>query len=330
MPPSGENILVTGGAGYIGSHTCKLLAREGYTPIVVDNLSRGHRSFAKFGPFELVDVRDEQGLSKVMRKYRPQAVIHFAALAYVGESMEDPSSYYDVNVNGTLVLLRTMLKSNVDRIVFSSTCATYGEPTSLPIVETHSQNPINPYGATKLAVERILADFEMAYGVRHAALRYFNAAGADPDSELGEAHDPETHLLPSAILAALGLRAELKVFGSDYDTPDGTAIRDYVNVIDLAAAHVLALKRLLNDGKSLQVNLGTGRGSTVLEVIRMVERETERDVPISWSPGRPGDPAILVADSQLARELLGWTPLHSSLDEIVGSAVRWHSRFQSR
>lgn len=323
--------LVTGGAGYIGSHLCKLLARRGDLPVTYDNLSRGHRRAVKWGPLEQGDLGDGDRLRAVLRHWRPDGVFHFAASAYVGESIADPALYYRNNVAGTLSLLEAMRDAGVGRIVFSSTCATYGIPTVQPIREDTPQQPINPYGASKLMIERMLRDFAAAYGLRALIVRYFNAAGADPEGETGEDHDPEPHLIPLAILSALGRGPELRILGTDYDTPDGSAVRDYVHVWDLATAHVSAMERLAgnrpDDGAGVEAfNLGTGRGSSVLEVVAAVERVVGRPVPVLRSPRRPGDPPVLVADAGRAHRVLGWSPSLSDLDTIIGSAWRWHAR----
>ena len=274
-----RSVLVTGGAGYIGSHACKALARAGYLPIVYDNLSYGHEWAVKWGPFQRGDILDRTRLDEVLAKYRPDAVMHFAAFAYVGESVTDPGKYYRNNVAGSLALLEAMRDFGIPRIVFSSSCATYGLPDRFPISEDAPQRPINPYGASKLMVERMLADFESAHGLVWTALRYFNAAGADADCEIGEEHDPETHLIPLVLDAASGRRPHVTIFGTDYDTPDGTCIRDYIHVTDLAEAHVLALQAS-EGGTSAAYNLGNGRGFSVREVINSVERVTGLNVPI--------------------------------------------------
>jgi len=278
MGAGSRNVLVTGGAGYIGSHTCKALAAAGYSPVTLDNLAYGHRWAVRWGPFEQADLDDRQAVERVLREHRIGAVIHFAAYAYVGESMTDPGKYFRNNVVNTLNLLEAMRAAGVGRIVFSSTCATYGVPKGVPIAEDHPQLPVNPYGESKLFVERALHWNGVAHGLRWMALRYFNAAGADPDGEIGEDHDPETHLIPLAIEAALGRRPDLQVMGTDYPTADGTAIRDYVHVTDLADAHLRALHHLEGDGPSGALNLGTGRGHSVREVVAMVERVTGRKV----------------------------------------------------
>ena len=324
MGAGSRNVLVTGGAGYIGSHTCKALAAAGYSPVTLDNLAYGHRWAVRWGPFEQADLADRQAVERVLREHRIGAVIHFAAYAYVGESMTDPGKYFRNNVINTLNLLEAMRAAGVGRIVFSSTCATYGVPQAVPIAEDHPQSPVNPYGESKLFVERALHWNGVAHGLRWMALRYFNAAGADPEGEIGEDHDPETHLIPLAIEAALGRRPDLQVMGTDYPTPDGTAIRDYVHVTDLADAHLRALRHLEDDGPSGALNLGTGRGHSVREVVAMVERVTGRKVGARDAPRRASDPPALVAAPGRARQLLGWEPRWSSLEAIVQSACRWH------
>ncbi len=324
-----QAILVTGGAGYVGSHACKVLAHAGYRPLVFDNLSRGRREAVRWGPLVEGDLADMTRLSAALAEHRVSAVMHFAAYAYVGESVAEPALYYRNNLGGTLSLLEAMRHAGVNEIVFSSTCATYGTPDVVPIREDSPQRPVNPYGETKLAIERALHWYGQAYGVRSVALRYFNAAGADLDSEIGECHEPETHLVPLVLQAALGQRPQIDVYGTDYPTPDGTAIRDYVHVQDLALAHLRALERLREGGGNIAVNLGTGRGRSVREVIAAAEAATGRRVPVKAAPRRPGDPPALVADPSLAAEILGWRPQHSDLDTIIRSALAWQTR-QSR
>ena len=323
-------ILVTGGAGYIGSHTCKALHAAGFTPVTFDNLVYGHREAVRWGPFIEGDLGDRELLDRVMREHSVTAVIHFAAYAYVGESMQYPEKYFSNNVVNTLNLLETMRGCGVGKIVFSSTCATYGFPERLPIDEQHPQNPVNPYGESKLFVERALKWFGVAHELRSVALRYFNAAGADAEREVGEDHTPETHLIPLVIEAAMGSRPQVEIFGSDYPTPDGTAIRDYIHVTDLGAAHVKALQYLVAGGDSVALNLGTGKGYSVREVISAVERVSGGSVPAKRSPRRAGDPAELVADAAGANRLLGWVPEHSSLDNIVKTAWEWHKAGQEQ
>ncbi len=324
-----RRVLVTGGAGYIGSHTCKALALAGYEPVALDNLVYGHERAVRYGPFERADILDRPALDAAFARHRPEAVLHFAAFAYVGESVADPGKYYRNNAAGTLNLLEAMRDHGCARLVFSSSCAVYGVPQALPLREGHPQAPVNPYGATKAMSERMMADFGFAHGLRSVSLRYFNAAGADPDGELGEDHEPETHLLPLAIEAALGLRGPLSVFGGDYPTPDGTAVRDYVHVQDLALAHVAALRRMENaqDAPAAEAfNLGLGRGTSVAEVLAAVEKVSGRAVPHAMAPRRAGDPPMLVADSALAREALGWQPQFTDVESIIATAWDWHAR----
>jgi UDP-arabinose 4-epimerase len=323
-------ILITGGAGYIGSHTAKQLAQAGYEPIVLDNLRHGHRWAVRWGPLVEMDLGDREGLAQLFRNYRIGAVIHFAAFAYVGESMREPAEYFRNNVVNTLNLLDAMRASSVGRIVFSSTCATYGEPQQVPIPENHPQRPVNPYGESKLMVERLLEWYGQAYGLAWTALRYFNAAGADPDGEIGEVHDPETHLIPRAIAAAMGDLPALDLFGTDYATPDGTAVRDYIHAADLADAHLKALLRLNEGGHSTAFNLGTGCGHSVREVISMVEQVGRRKVPVNESPRRAGDPPMLVANPERASHELDWTPRLSRLRQIVETAWQWYLCSRSR
>jgi UDP-glucose-4-epimerase GalE len=319
-------VLVTGGAGYIGSHTCKALARAGFEPVAFDNLRTGHRWAVKWGPLVEADLADRDAILEALRAHRVEAVIHFAASAYVGESMQNPRKYFRNNVVNTLNLLEAMQDAGVDIIVFSSSCAAYGIPARVPIPEDHPCRPISPYGESKLFVERALEWYGRAYGLRWISLRYFNAAGADPDGELGEVHEPETHLIPLAIEAALGRRLCLEIYGTDYPTPDGTAVRDYVHVQDLARAHVLALGYLLSGGEGVCLNLGTGRGHSVREVIGAVERVGGREVPVREAPRRPGDPPILVAAPGEAERSLGWRPECTELLDIVETAWEWHAR----
>ena len=319
------NILVTGGAGYIGSHACKALAQAGYTPIAYDNLVYGHRQAVRWGPLEVGDIADRARLDAVITQYRPEAVMHFAAYAYVGESVLDPAKYYRNNVAGTLNLLEALLHHGINRIVFSSTCATYGIPQQTPIDEDHPQQPINPYGASKLMIERMLQDFDTAYGLRSVSLRYFNAAGADPDGEIGEDHDPETHLIPLALQAALGQREALQVFGTDYPTPDGSCIRDYIHVTDLAQAHVQAMDYLAKGGATTALNLGTGHGYSVVEVIEAARKVSGREIPVILTERRPGDPHVLTAAADKARNLLCWQPRYTDLKETLRHAWNWHS-----
>jgi UDP-glucose-4-epimerase GalE len=321
-----STILVTGGAGYVGSHACKALAAAGHTPVVYDNLGRGHREFVRWGPLEVGDVGDGARLDAVFARHRIDAVMHFAALAYVGESVEQPALYYRNNVGGTLELLEAMRRAGVRQLVFSSTCATYGVPERMPITEDTPQQPINPYGMSKLVVERVLRDYDAAYGLRSVSLRYFNAAGCDPDCEVGEDHDPETHLIPRVLMAADGALPHVEIFGTDYPTPDGTCQRDYVHVSDLAAGHVQALDYLGRGGATTAVNLGTGRAFSVREVVAAAERVTGRRVPVREAARRAGDPPVLVADATRARTVLGFAPGFTEIAPIVETAWRWHKR----
>jgi UDP-arabinose 4-epimerase len=325
MKMTRQVVLVTGGAGYIGSHSCKALAAVGYTPIVYDNLVNGHREAVRWGPFVEGDLADLPRLVATMRDFRVSAIMHFAAYAYVGESVRDPRKYFHNNVVSALSLLDAMREVGVSRIVFSSTCATYGIPDIVPITEAAPQRPVNPYGDTKLTIERALYWYSHAYGIRACALRYFNAAGADPDGEIGERHEPETHLIPLALEAALGRTPYVEVFGSDYPTADGTAIRDYIHVQDLARAHVRALQYLIAGGASIAVNLGTGQGHSVRAVLKEVELVTGRQVPRRDGERRAGDPPELVADAQYASRVLGWRAEVSDLPNIVRTAWAWHS-----
>lgn len=317
-------ILVVGGAGYIGSHTNKLLNQKGYKTVIFDNLIYGHKSFVKWGEFILGDLNDIKLLRLVFEKYNIEAVLHFAAFAYVGESIDNPQKYYQNNVANTLNLLQAMREFDCKYFIFSSTCATYGNPEYLPIDENHPQNPINPYGQSKLMIERVLSDYSRAYGLKYVSLRYFNAAGADLDCEIGESHDPETHLIPLVLDAAIGKRDDIKVYGSDYDTRDGSAIRDYIHVTDLADAHLLALSYLQNGGKSDIFNLGNGDGYSVLEVIGVAKKVTGKEIKVTVVDRRAGDPAVLIGDAQKARNILKWAPKHYQLETIVKTAWEWH------
>ncbi|MGQ9858046.1 MAG: UDP-glucose 4-epimerase GalE [Thermodesulfobacteriota bacterium] len=318
-------VLVTGGAGYIGSHTCKRLAQAGFLPVTLDNLEQGHRWAVRWGPLVVGDLGDPDLLKTVIQDYRIQAVLHFAAYAYVGESVENPRKYMRFNVINALNLLDAMVEMGVRDIIFSSTCATYGIPDKVPMSEEMPQRPVNPYGESKLFIERALDWYGKAYGIRWVALRYFNAAGADPHGEIGEEHCPETHLIPLVIQAALGRSKHVSVFGTDYPTQDGTAVRDYVHVQDLAEAHVLAMRYLQSGGSSLGLNLGTGQGHSVRQVIKAVEMVSGRTVPVRDEARRPGDPPALVADPSKATRLLGWRAKFASLEDIVETALRWHA-----
>jgi UDP-arabinose 4-epimerase len=324
-----QSILVTGGAGYIGSHACKALARAGYRPVVYDNLVYGHERAVKWGPLERGDLLDGARLAAVIARHRPAAAIHFAAYAWVGESVSDPAKYYGNNVGGTLSLLAALRAGGVERLVFSSTCATYGVPERLPINEGHPQRPANPYGHSKRMIEQVLRDYARAYGLRSIALRYFNAAGSDPDGEIGEDHEPETHLIPLVLRAARDSNAPVSIHGTDYPTPDGTCIRDYIHVADLADAHLRALAALEEGAETAACNLGTGRGHSVREVIAAARRVTGREIAVIEGPRRPGDPPELVADATLAGTALGWTPHFTDIDGIIETAWRWE-RFKGR
>lgn len=319
-----NNILVTGGAGYIGSHTCKVLAEAGYIPVTYDNLSTGNRWSVKWGPLIQGDLVDSVLLQKVMRKYSVFAVIHFAASAYVGESVINPRKYFENNASNTLNLLGAMLDTGIHHIVFSSTCATYGMPDRIPISESETQEPINPYGESKLFIERVLRWYADAYNLNWMALRYFNAAGADFDGEVGEHHVPETHLIPIVIQSAQGYRPNLSIYGMDHPTHDGTPIRDYIHVMDLARAHLQSLEYLQKGGKSGPLNLGTGRGHSVLEVVQAVKRIGGLNVSFQPDQKRPGDPPVLVADASQAHQTIGWIPTYQDIHEIVETAWKWH------
>ncbi len=318
------NILVTGGAGYIGSHACKVLKAAGYTPVTYDNLSTGWEEAVKFGPFEQGDLTDRERLDRTFAAYQPAAILHFAALSQVGESMREPGLYWHNNVAGSLTLFQAAVQAGCMNVVFSSTCATYGDQDNVVLDESSTQYPINAYGASKRAIEDMLRDFEGAYGLNHVVFRYFNVAGADPEAEVGEFHQPETHLVPLILEAIQGKRDALTIFGTDYDTPDGTCIRDYVHVMDLVDAHVLGLN-WLEQGKGSRVfNLGTGTGFSVREVIENAEGITGKEVPRIEGPRRPGDCTKLVSGSSRAEAELGWTPARSTLDQMIGDAWRWH------
>ena len=321
-----KTVLVVGGAGYIGSQTNKLLAGRGFKTVVFDNLSTGHRALARWGKFFKGDLARPADLARCFKNDRISAVIHFAAYAAVEESVADPAKYYRNNVANTLNLLDAMRAAGVKKLIFSSTAATYGEPVKNPIGETHPQAPVNTYGRTKLMCEQMMADYCAAYGMRCIALRYFNAAGADPDGEIGPLQKQETHLIPLVLDAAMGRRPCIKVFGSDYGTRDGTCLRDYVHVADLASAHLLALRYLDKGGKSADFNLGNGLGFSVLEVIKAAGRVTGLKIPVKLSPRRPGDPAALVASSALARKVLGWRPRHAGIETIIRHAWAWHKK----
>lgn len=322
-------ILVTGGAGYVGAHCCLALARAGHTPVAFDNLSNGHARFVKWGPFAEGDIRDKARLDAVFAEHKPAAVIHCAASIEVGESVKHPDKFYENNVVGALTLFEAMQDSGVDAFVFSSTCATYGEPLALPMDETHRQQPVSPYGWTKLMVERISRDIAAAYGAKFAHLRYFNAAGACPEEEIGERHEPESHAIPLALFTLLGRRDSFKVFGSDYGTRDGSCLRDYVHTLDLADAHVRAVERLLGGGESIAANLGTGTGVTVLELLAAIEKVTGKRVPAAAAPRRDGDSPALLANIDLAKRELGWAP-QRGIEQIIADAWKWHSEVEAK
>jgi UDP-glucose 4-epimerase len=326
---SKPTILVTGGAGYIGSHAVLALQQAGYGVVVLDNLVYGHRDIAEMVlKAELIvgDTTDRPLLDKIFANHQIAAVMHFAAYAYVGESVTDPAKYYQNNFVGTLTLLEAMMAASIKCFVFSSTCATYGVPNFVPITEDHPQSPINPYGATKLMIERVLADFNTAYDFKSVCFRYFNAAGADPAGNLGEDHNPETHLIPLVLLAALGKRDSISIFGTDYPTPDGTCIRDYIHVTDLAQAHVLGLEYLLQGGESTVFNLGNGNGFSVKQVIEIARQVTGCEIKAVEHDRRPGDPPALVGSSDLARQILGWNPQYADLSQILTHAWKWHQK----
>ena len=320
-----QNIIVTGGAGYIGSHACKALKAAGYTPITIDNLITGWRDAVKFGPFEQVDLCDRDQLDPIFEKYKPAAVMHFAALSQVGESMKEPEKYWRNNVLGSLNLIEACVKHDVKNFVFSSTCATYGDQDNVVLDENSIQLPINSYGASKKAVEEILWNMEQSYGLNSVIFRYFNVAGADPEGEIGEFHQPETHLVPLILQAIDGQRDALTIFGTDYETPDGTCIRDYVHVCDLVDAHILGLRHLEGGGASSVFNLGTGSGFSVRAMIKEAGAITNRPVPVVEGDRRPGDCTKLVSGSQKAKDVLGWNPQRSTPKEMITDAWRWHN-----
>jgi UDP-glucose 4-epimerase len=319
-------ILIIGGAGYIGSQTNKLLHQKGFQTIVFDNLSTGHREFAKWGEFFEGDLADKEQIRRCFAKYPIESVMHFGASAYVGESMVQPAKYYQNNVGNTLSLLEVMREFKASFFIFSSSCTVYGLPLHLPITEEHPRSPISPYGRTKFMVEEILKDYDSAYGLKYINLRYFNAAGADPEGEIGEWHDPETHLIPLAIMAALGIHDDIELFGRDYPTKDGSCIRDYIHVVDLAEAHIRALELLISSARSDSFNLGNGNGYSVKQVLNQITEVSGRDIKIIEAPRRPGDPPILVSDSEKAKKILGWTPRYPELKAIIEIAWNWHSR----
>lgn len=321
-----QKIVVTGGAGYIGSHVCKALSQRGFEPVSYDNLSRGNRAAVQFGPFEEGDIRDVENLEAVFEKYKPAGVIHMAALAYVRESTIDPLGYYENNVGGSTRLIQAMVNQNVNAIVFSSTCATYGVAQQVPILEDHPTQPINPYGHSKLMVEQILADADASHGLKSTRLRYFNACGCDPEGQIGEWHSPETHVIPLCMMAAKGEIEQFTLLGDDHDTDDGTPVRDYIHVTDLAEAHVLALTRLLEGGDSLTMNLGVGNGISVQQIVEAVEKVSGLKVPLKILPRHPADPPTLIASGETAREILGFEPKYTVIEEIISHAWAWHQK----
>ncbi|MEM8793680.1 MAG: UDP-glucose 4-epimerase GalE [Pseudomonadota bacterium] len=321
-----SNVLVFGGAGYIGSHACKLLAARGFTPVVFDNLSEGHRDFVKWGDLIVGDIANLDSVTSAIETVAPAAAIHFAAYAYVGESVTDPAKYYRNNIAGSLNVIEAARAAGNLPLIFSSTCAIYGLPDRDVIDETLPKAPINPYGRTKWVVEQALSDFSEAYGLRSVSLRYFNASGADEEGEIGEAHRDETHLIPRAILSGLGRLDDFHVFGDDYETPDGSAVRDYIHVTDLAEAHVAACEYLLDGGNTDQFNVGVGQGYSVLEIVDAVSRHLETPVPHKIVPRRAGDPPALIANPEKIRQRLGFETRHSSLENIISTAVAWHRK----
>jgi len=323
------DVLVTGGAGYIGSHTCKALAAAGCRPITYDNLVDGHRGAVRWGPFEHGDIGDRSRLDEVIAKYRPAAIIHIAAFAHVRESMSDPAKYYRNNVQGSLTLLEAARDAGIRKVIYSSSCAVFGSPAQVPISEDVAKNPISPYGASKLIVETMLRDFGRAHSLDWTVLRYFNAAGCDPEGEIGEMHNPETHIIPLALEVAAGERPSFTIFGGDYGTPDGTCVRDYVHVSDLADAHVRALKRLQTGPGGEALNLGVGRGYSILEVIQAVREITNSEVPFSIAARKPGDPPVLISDPARAMRAFGWRPSIPELPDIVRTAWSWRNSNKS-
>lgn len=319
-------ILIVGGAGYIGSHVNKVLNERGYETIILDNLSYGHEESVKWGTLCKCDLANINEVDDIFTKYDINAVMHFSSFIDVGESVRNPEKYYNNNVVNTMNLLNVMLKHDVKKFIFSSTCATYGIPQKIPLTENHPQNPINPYGWTKLMVERILKDYDTAYGLKSVILRYFNASGADESGIIGEWHNPETHLIPLILDAAMGKREDIKIFGTDYDTPDGTCIRDYIHVTDLADAHILSLEYLNKNNQSNQFNLGNGQGFSVREVIESVKRVTGRNFNVTQTQRREGDPAILIGSSKKAKNTLGWDPQYVNIDKIIETAWNWHQK----
>jgi len=323
-----KNILVTGGAGYIGSHTVMALLEQGYNTITFDNLSEGHRESVTGGEFFNGDLSDPEALREVFSNHSIDGVVHFASKCYVGESMDNPQKYYYENVVNGLNLLKVMMEYGVKKIIFSSSAATYGNPLHIPITEEHRTEPINTYGETKLIIEKILRDYDRAYGLKYISLRYFNAAGADPKGRIGENHDPETHLIPLVLDAAMEIRENIQIFGTDYDTEDGTCVRDYIHILDLAEAHILGLKKLFSGGMSGVYNLGTGKGNSVREIIEVAERVTGKRIPLKETHRRPGDPPALIASSEKAKKELGWKPAYEDINLIIETAWKWHKKLK--
>ncbi|RAP52299.1 MAG: UDP-glucose 4-epimerase GalE [Methanosphaera sp. rholeuAM130] len=319
-------ILIVGGAGYIGAHVNKLLNESGFETVILDNLSHGHKEAVQWGQLCECDIKDIDSIDEIFNNYDIQAVMHFSSFIEVGESVQNPMKYYQNNVVNTLNLLNVMIKHDVKKFIFSSTCATYGVPQKIPLTEDHPQNPINPYGWTKLMVERILKDYDVAYGLKSIILRYFNASGADESGLIGEDHSPESHLIPLILDAAIAKREDIKIYGTDYDTPDGTCIRDYIHVNDLADAHIKALEYLNTNNTSNEFNLGNGKGFSVRQVIDSVKKVTGREFKVSQTPRREGDPAVLIGSAQKAQDLLGWTPKYDDIDDIVETAWNWHKK----
>lgn len=326
MSDSKKYVLIVGGAGYIGSHTNKYITQKGYETLVLDNLSFGHEYAVKWGKLIVGDIADKDLLDEIFTTYKIETVMHFSAFAFVGESVTSPQKYYQNNVVNTLNLLNTMIKHDVKKFIFSSTCATFGEPEYTPIDEAHPQNPINPYGLSKLMVEKILKDYDKAYGLKSVVLRYFNASGADPETEIGEDHTPETHLIPLVLDVAIGKREDIKVFGNDYNTPDGTCVRDYIHVNDLADAHYLGIKYLEKEKKSNQFNLGNGTGFSVMQIIDTAKKITGKNINFTVAPRREGDPSTLIGGSKKATEILTWKPRYANIEDIIQTAWNWHKK----
>ena len=322
-----KNILVSGGAGFIGSHVCKLLNQKGYTPIVIDNLSTGYKEFVKWGPLIKADIQDKQAVKDLIQKYKPIAAMNFASYINVGESVQNPSKYYVNNVANSTIFFETLIENNVKNVVFSSTAAVYGNPIQDKIDESHPYLPVNPYGQTKLMMEQILKDFSNAYDSKYVIFRYFNATGSDPELEIGESHYPETHLIPLVVDALQGRRESITVFGDDYDTADGTCVRDYIHVLDLAEAHVLGVEHLLAGKDSCIMNLGNGNGFSVSEVIDVVKKVSGKEIPVTAGSRRDGDPGTLVASSKLAKDILNWSPKITSLEDMVRPVIHWREKW---